>query len=131
MKLDDFIAKLFNRYKCTAPDIDDKKEEITGVLIKSCEKIDFQKLLDVIARENETDFLPSGAKLKEWTAKCYKSEYKKAAGRIRHIAVRNTKTGQILRNFATEVPMTEEQILKCIKAQTHCNDWAIEEVYVL
>lgn len=129
MILNDFIDKVFNRYKCTAPDVDDKKEEFTSVLISRSEKIDFQKLLDLIAKEHESDFTPSASKVLEWSHRCYKSEFKKLNNRIKQVKFRNTLTGLVRSTDAFEGNYTEEQLLKWKCAVSGHNNWEIAEVY--
>lgn len=128
MILDEFITKLFNRYKCTVPDIDDKKEEITGVLIIRSEKIDFQKLLDMIARENETDFLPSASKILDWSKRCYKSEFKKSGNGWINVKIYNPFYKTVVNTDSFPAGTSEEKILNYYKKRFGGEGWRIEEV---
>ena len=76
MTLDEFIEKIFKRYVC-ASDPDEKKEEYASTLFDLCGKVDFDKLLDVVSKNNEKDFVPPAQNILEWARSCYKTEYKK------------------------------------------------------
>lgn len=127
MNLSEFITKLFNRYKSTAPDIDDKKEEITSILISKCEKIDFQKLLDLIAKESESDFLPAGGKISEWARRCYKTEYKKS-GKWLHVKVFNPIYNAVVNTDVFPAGTSERAILNTYKKRFGGDGWRIVEV---
>lgn len=128
MNLSEFISRLFNRYKCTAPDIEDKKEEITGVLIAQSEKIDFQKLLDLIAKRNETDFLPAGSKILEWSKSCYKQEYKRGPSGWAHVKVYNPIYKAVINTDCFPAGTTEAQMLQYYKKSFGGEGWRIEEL---
>jgi hypothetical protein len=129
LNLSEFISRLFNRYKSTAPDIEDKKEEITGILIAQSEKIDFQKLLDLIAKSNETDFLPAGSKILQWSKCCYKQEYKKGPSGWVHVRVYDPRYKTVISTYCFPATDTQEQILSWYKKRFNCDGWRIEEIY--
>lgn len=130
MILSEFVDKVFNRYKCTAPDISDKKSELMDLFITKCDKIDFQKLLTKISREHEGDFVPSCAKILDWSYSCYKNEFKKNYNStIKQVAFKNTLTGFITRTDAFEGEWTEKQMLKWKTIQSGHNNWEVVEVY--
>ena len=130
MILNEFIDKIFNRYKCTAPDLDDKKEEYTSVLISKCDKVDFQKLLDMIAREHESDFIPSASKVLEWSVRCYKTSFKKTEKQWLHVKVFNPIYNCVTNNDCFPAGTTEEQMLKVYqKMFPNTQGWRIVEVY--
>lgn len=130
MMLSEFIDKVFNRYKCTAPDIEDKKSELMDLFITKCEKIDFQKLLGKISKEHESDFIPSCAKILDWSYSCYKTEFKKSHNStIKQVAFRNTLTGLVRGTDAFEGNFTNEQLLKWKCAKSGHSNWELVEVY--
>lgn len=76
MTLDEFIEKIFKRYVC-ASDVDEKKEEYASTLFDLSGKVDFDKLLDAVSKNNDKDFVPPANNVLEWSRSCYKTEYKK------------------------------------------------------
>ena len=130
MILNEFIDKIFNRYKCTAPDINDKKEEYTSVLISRTGKIDFQRLLDLIAREHNGDFLPNASKILEWSKRCYKAEYKKEFKPWVNVKVFNPVYNCETNNDCFPSGSTEEQMIKRYQKKfPNSKGWKIIEVY--
>lgn len=86
MTLDEFIDKVFNRYVC-ATNEEEKREEYASNLIGLCGKIDFYKLLDVISKNNDKDFVPPVKNVIDWAKHCYKPEYKKANNEWQEVKV--------------------------------------------
>ena len=129
MMLNEFIDKLFNRYKCTAPDIADKKDEYTSVLITKSEKVNFQKLLDLIAREHESDFIPNASKILEWSCRCYKTAFKKTENQWQHVKVYNPIYNTVINTDCFPAGITAEQIINTYKKMFPNTDgWQIAEV---
>ena len=130
MNLDEFIGKLFNRYKCMSPDLEDKKNEYITVLISKCEKIDFQKLLEMISKEHESDFIPTAGKILDWSHRCYKSAYKKSYKPWLNVKVYNPIYGKITNTDCFPAGTTEEQMLKTYQKRfPNFEGWKIIEVY--
>ena len=129
MNLSDFIDKLFNRYKCTAPDIDDKKEELTSVLVAKCGKIDFQKLLDLIAREHDGDFLPNASSVLGWSKRCYKNDYVNTNKEWIQVKIYNPIYKTVMSNDCFPAGTSEETILKWYKKRFGGDGWKVLEVY--
>ena len=125
MNLSEFIDKLFNRYKCTAPDIDDKKEEVTSVLINKCGKIDFQKLLDIIAREHDSDFLPSTSDVLYWSNRCYKPDCKNIENEWIHVKIYNPFLKAVVNTDCFPAGTSEQAILNTYKKRFGDGDWRI------
>ena len=130
MILNEFIDKIFNRYKCTAPDLTDKKDEYTSVLITKSGKVDFQKLLDLIAREHESDFIPSASKVLEWSCRCYKTAFKKTESQWLHVKVFNPLYNAVTKTDCFPAGTTEQQMIKTYERMFPNTDgWKIIEVY--
>lgn len=128
MTLDEFIDKLFKRYVC-ATDTDEKKEEYASNLFNLSGKVDFLKLLDVVSRNNEKDFVPSVHDVLEWARSCYKSEYKKTSSQWLQVRVYNPFYKKVVSNDCFPNGTTEEQMLKYYQKRFGGEGWKIVEVY--
>lgn len=129
MKLDDFIDKIFKRYVCNA-DIDEKKEEYGDALIHLAGKIDFQKLLEVVSKNNKKDFIPSVSEVLEWSKSCYKTEFKKSANGWIHVKVFNPIYNCVTNTDCFPAGTSESAILNSYKKMFPNTDgWRIVEVY--
>ncbi len=128
MTLDEFIEKVFKRYVC-ASDTDEKKEEYASTLFELCGKVDFEKLLDVISRNNEKDFVPSASNVLEWSKSCYKQEYKKGSGGWVHVKVYNPIYKTVVNTDCFPAGTTEAQMLHYYKKRFGGEGWRIEEIY--
>ena len=130
MILNEFIDKIFNRYKCTSPDLNDKKEEYTSVLISRSGKIDFQRLLDLVAREHSGDFIPNASKILEWSKRCYKTEFKKEFKPWINVKVFNPIYNCESNHDCFPAGTTEQQMLNYYKQRFPLTEgWKILEVY--
>lgn len=130
MILNEFIDKLFNRYKCTSPDLNDKKDEYTSVLMTRSGKVNFQKLLDLIAREHSGDFIPNASKILEWATRCYKVEFKKEYRPWLHVKVYNPIYKTVTNTDCFPAGTTQEQMIATYKKMfPNTEGWKIVEVY--
>lgn len=130
MLLNEFIDKIFNRYKCTAPDIDDKKDEYTSVLVARANRVNFQKLLDLIAKEHTGDFIPNASKILEWSGRCYKAEFKKEYKPWVNVKVLNPVYDCVTNIDCFPSGTTEQQMINAYKKLFPGTEgWKIMEVY--
>lgn len=129
MILDDFIDKIFRRYVCNT-DIDEKREEYASGLFHLSGKVDFDKLLDFVSKNNKKDFVPQVSELLEWSKSCYKQEYKKGSSGWIHVKIYNPIYKTVVNTGCFPAGTSEQTILNTYKKMfPNVEGWRIEGVY--
>lgn len=122
----DFITRIISLYPHAVKDHNAQYEVYKHALPKS-ERVDYDQVFEIFCTEHKDSFPPPPGLVSEWARRCIKAEYKN--GKLINVALMNTETGQVLRNAASETPLTEAQIMKWIVGETGHNNWRIVEVY--
>lgn len=129
MIFDEFVDKVFKRYVC-ATDPEEKKEEYASTLFHLSGKVDFDKLLDVVSKNNKKDFVPPASDVLDWAKSCYKQDFRKAnsSGWLQ-VKIYNpiTKCNQATDCFRAGTD--EETILNTYKKRFGGEGWRIVEIW--
>lgn len=122
----DFIKRIIGLYPHAIKDYDAQFDTYNRALTMN-EKVDYEQVYDIFCTEHKDSFPPPPALINEWAKRCRKVEY--TGKNLINFAFRNTETGVILRNSASDVPLTVEQALNWIKTVSHSDSWEVAEVY--
>ena len=110
--------------------LEEKREEYASNLLKICGKVDFYKLLDVISKNNDKDFVPPVKNILEWSKSCYKEEFKKSYTGYQQVKVYNPVYDCITSNDVFPKGMSEEKMIKTYEIlNPGITGWKIIEVY--
>lgn len=122
----DFINRIVALYPHAIKDQEAQYDTYKRALPIS-EKVDYEEVYNIFCTEHKDSFPPPPALIKEWATRCIRADYKNK--KFVHFAFRDIQTGKVIRNCASDVPMSPEQGLKWIKAVSHSDNWEVAEVY--
>ena len=122
----EFIKRIIGLYQNAVKDYETQFDTYNRALTTN-EKVDYEEVFNLYCREYTGNFPPPPGLINEWAKRCRKVEY--SGKKLINFAFRNTETGAILRNCASDVPITVEQALKWIKTKTRSDNWEVAEVY--
>lgn len=122
----DFINRIIALYPHAIKDHEAQYDTYKRALAVS-EKVDYDEVYNLFCKEHKENFPPSPGQINDWANRCRKVEY--TGKTLLNFTFRNTETGAILTNCASDIPMTVEQALKWIKTVSHTDNWEVLEVY--
>lgn len=129
MDLKEFVRQLFLMYTNSYNEANKtyKKRQYLSALDNP--KVDYEILMDRIAKYHNDDFMPPSAWLKEESKYCYKEEIKNASLDYIHTKVYDPRYNSITSTDCFPRGTTVEQMIKTYEKMFNCKGWKILEVY--
>lgn len=129
MDLKEFVQKLFLLYTNSWNDTNEFIKKRQYIVALDNNKIDFDLLMDRIAKYHKSEFIPTPAWLKEEAIHCYSREFKKNTSNWIQVKVYNPIAKTTSSKDAFPIGTTEEQMIKAYEKESKHKGWKILEVF--
>lgn len=130
MELKEFVQELFSLYTNSWNYQNEFTKKRQYLVALDNDKVDFELLMDRIAKYHNDDFMPASAWLREQSKFCYKAEVKRNTKDWIHPKIYDPRYNEIRQIDCFPKGTTEKQIIKTYeKMFPNVTGWQVVEIY--